>query len=84
MKTLIDRTVARYQEIKKKEMYFIVAAADDRKSAMERTIEGFRGLTSCLPEAKEKGIVYGTGAWHMGEIKSSKAMADAYQMGRNV
>jgi multimeric flavodoxin WrbA len=83
MKTLIDRTVARYLEIRNKEMYFIVAAADSSKAAMERTIEGFRGFTDCLSGPKEKGIIYGTGAWHIGEIKGSKAMEDAYVMGKN-
>jgi multimeric flavodoxin WrbA len=82
MKTVIDRTVARYTEIKNKEFYFIVAAADNSKAAMERTIEGFRGFTSCLPGAKEKGIVYGTGAWQVGEILSSRAMQQAHDMGK--
>jgi len=84
MKTLIDRTVSRYTEIRNKEMYFIVTAADGRKQAMERTIEGFRGFTSCLSGAKEKGIIYGTGAWNMGDIKGSKAMKQAYEMGKTV
>ena len=44
MKTLIDRTCARYQEIKDKDFYFIVAAAIDSKPAMERTINEFRGF----------------------------------------
>lgn len=84
MKTLIDRTCARYAEISNKEMYFIVAAADSRKQAMERTLEGFRGFTSCLEGAKEKGIIYGTGAWREGDIKGSKAMTQAYEMGKKV
>jgi len=84
MKTLIDRTVSRYTEIRNKEMYFIVSAADTRKQAMERTIEGFRGFTSCLSEAKEKGIIYGTGAWDVGDVKGQPAMKQAYEMGKNV
>lgn len=84
MKTLIDRTCAQYTEISNKEMYFIVAAADSRKQAMERTIEGFRGFASCLSGAKEKGIIYGTGAWNMGDIKESRAMVQAYEMGKAV
>lgn len=84
MKTLIDRTVARYTEIRKKEFYFIVAAADSSKKAMERTIEGFRGFTSCLHGAKEKEIIYGLGAWQKGEIKGKAAMTEAYEMGKKV
>ncbi len=84
MKTLIDRTCARYTEIKKKDFYFIVAAADSSRRAMERTLEGFRAFTSCLSRAKEKGIIYGTGAWKAGDIKGSKAMTLAYEMGKKV
>jgi multimeric flavodoxin WrbA len=84
MKTLIDRTCARYTEINNKEFYFIVSAADSRKKEMERTVEGFRGFTSCLNGAKEKGIVYGTGAWKIGEIKNSASMSQAFEMGKAV
>lgn len=84
MKTLIDRTVPRYTEISNKGFYFIVAAADSRKQAMERTLEGFRAFTSCLNRSKEKGIIYGTGAWKKGDIKGSRAMTQAYEMGTKV
>lgn len=83
MKTLIDRTCARYQEISNKEFYFIVAAADGSKALMQRTIEEFRGFTYCLSNPKEKGIVYGTGAWQMGDIKGKPAMSEAYTLGKN-
>jgi hypothetical protein len=84
MKTLIDRTCSRYTEIKNKEFCFIVAAADTSKQAMERTLEGLRGFTSCLSGAEEKGIIYGTGAWKMGEIKGTPAMKKAYESGKAV
>jgi len=83
MKTLIDRTYARYTEISDKEMYFIMTAAVSRKDLLERTLEGFRGFTSCLSGAKEKGVIYGTGAWNIGDIKGSSAMTQAYEMGKN-
>ena len=84
MKTLIDRTYSRYTEITDKEIYFIMTAAVPRKEALERTIEGFRGFTSVLNDVKEKGIIYGTGAWNIGDIKGSKAMDQAYEMGKAV
>jgi multimeric flavodoxin WrbA len=84
MKTLIDRTYSRYLEIRNKEIYFIATAANPRKQAMKRVIEGFRGFTSCLTGAKEKGIIYGTGAWNMGDIKRSKAFDYAYEMGKTI
>jgi multimeric flavodoxin WrbA len=84
MKTVIDRTVARYTQLSNKEFYFIVTAADTNQAAMGRTIEGFRGFTSCLTGAKERGIVYGTGAWQAGDIARSSAMKQAYEMGKTV
>jgi multimeric flavodoxin WrbA len=84
MKTLIDRVYPVYPKISKKDMYFIMTAADSRKEAMETTLEGFRGFTSCLSEAKEKGVIYGTGVWNIGDIKGSAAMNQAYEMGKNV
>lgn len=85
MKTLIDRTTPRYEEIRNKEFYFIVTAADTDKKMMERTIEGFRAFTEdCLEGAEEKGIIYGTGAWNIGEIKETPAMKEAYEMGKAV
>ncbi len=84
LKTLIDRTYARYMEISNKEMYLITTAAVGDKNLLERTVEGFRGFTSCLPGAQEKGIIYGTGAWNVGDIKASSAMDEAYEMGKSV
>ena len=84
MKIMIDRCCARYTEITNKEFYFILAAADTSKPAMERTLEGFRGFTSCLTGAREMGVVYGTGAWNMGEIKGNPAMQEAYQLGKSI
>jgi multimeric flavodoxin WrbA len=84
MKTFIDRTCARYTEISNKDFYFIVTAADNSKSAMERTVEEFRAFTSCLDGPEEKGIIYGIGAWNKGEIKGMPAMVEAYQLGMSV
>lgn len=83
MKTLIDRTVPRYGEISNKAFYFIVAAADDSHANMEKTLEGFRGFTQdCLDGAVEKGVIYGTGAWNIGDIKNKPAMREAYEAGK--
>jgi multimeric flavodoxin WrbA len=84
MKTLIDRTCSRYTEIANKEFYFIVTAADTNNRAMERTLVEFRGFTYCLEDAKEKGVIYGTGAWEKGEINGKPAMKEAYEMGKAV
>jgi multimeric flavodoxin WrbA len=84
MKTLIDRTYPKYTQIRNKDIYLIVTAAVRNKQVLERTIEGFRGFTSLLSGAKEMGIIYGTGAWKIGDIKGTKAMDQAYEMGKTV
>jgi multimeric flavodoxin WrbA len=81
MKTLIDRTCARYTEINDKEFYFIITAADENKKSLERTLEEFRGFTLCLDNAKEKGVIYGTGVWEKAEVIDKPHMKTAYQMG---
>lgn len=85
MKTFIDRTVPRYTEIRDKDFYFILTAADTEKANLERTMEAFRGFTEdCLDGVREAGVIYGTGAWKIGEIKNTPAYEEAYQMGRNI
>jgi len=84
MKTFIDRTVPRYLDMRNKEFYFILAAAEDDRSAMERTVECFRGFLDCLEGAEEKGVIYGTGAWKAGEIRQLPAMKQARIMGIRV
>jgi len=84
MKIMIDRCCARYTEITNKDFYFIIAAAEDNKAMMERTIDGFRGFLDCLEGSQEKGTVYGIGAWKVGEIKDTPYMQEAYNMGKMV
>lgn len=85
LKTFIDRTVPRYTEISNKDFYYIMTAADTQKSSLNRTIEALRGFTEdCLPGANEAGIIYGTGAWQIGEIKNTPAYNEAYKMGKSV
>lgn len=62
----------------------MVAAAETSVAAMERTIDGFRGFLDCLDNPQEKGVVYGVGAWHKGDIQGKPAMKQAYEMGRNI
>lgn len=84
MKTFIDRTVPRYTEISGKDFYFILSAADESRANMTRTLEAFRGFTEdCLDGAREKGVLYGTGAWQKGEVKNLPVFKEAFEMGKN-
>lgn len=84
LKALIDRTVARWLEVKDKEFYYIVTAADGEEEAAETTIQCFRGYADCVEGAKEMGIVYGMGVYEKGEVKNTKTITEAYEMGRSI
>ena len=84
LKTLIDRTVARWTEVKDKEFYYIATCADDEKASQERTLECFRGYADCVEGAKEMGVIYGVGVYEKGEIKDTSAYKEAYRMGLSV
>lgn len=84
LKTVIDRTVARWTKIKNKEFYYIATAAESSKEAVECTIECMRGFADCLEGSKEKGIIYGIGVYESGEVEATPIIKDAYNMGKSV
>lgn len=84
LKTVIDRTVSRWLEVKNKEFYYIVTAADEEKTSAETTLACFRGYVDCVEGAKEMGVIYGMGTYEKGEIVSHPAMKDAYEIGEKV
>lgn len=84
LKALIDRTVARWTEVKDKEFYYIVTCADEEKASTETTLACFRGYADCVEGAKEMGVIYGTGVYEKGEIKNSPELRRAYELGLKV
>lgn len=84
LKTVIDRTVARWLEFKDKEFYYIMTAAEDTDTVMDGTLACMRGLAECLEGSVEKGIIYGKGVYEKGEIANHPAMRQAYEMGKNL
>lgn len=82
LKTLIDRTFARYKQITGKDFYFIATAAAPQ-STMERAIDSLRGFTDCLPDSSVKAVIYGAGVFQKGDIKDSAPMKEAYEAGKN-
>lgn len=84
LKAVIDRTVARWLEVKNKEFYYIATMADESVSSADTTIACFRGYADCVEGAVEKGIIIGNGVYESGKIKDTAAMNKAYEMGRNV
>ncbi len=84
LKAVIDRTVARWLEVKDKEFYYIATCADEEKASIETTLACFRGYADCVEGAKEMGVIYGTGVYEKGEVKNTAAFKKAYEMGKSV
>ena len=81
LKTVIDRTVARYTEIRDKDAYLIATAGEAGMGAMEGTIASFRGFLDCLENVREAGLILGQGVHELGEVKENPAMVQAYEAG---
>lgn len=84
MKLFIDRTLGFYRELKGKAFYFIITCADPEHSGTDETLAGLRGFLKCIPDAKEKGIIYGTGTWQKGDVYQHPAYIQAYQLGKEI
>ena len=84
MKTMIDRCLAGYQQIRDKTFYLIVTAADPQHAAAEETLADFRGYLRCLPGAKEAGVIFGTGTWDKGDVYRHPALKQAYETGQSI
>ena len=83
LKTLIDRTVPRYTELKGK-AYLIATLADEDRSSMAGTVAAFQGFMDCLGQVDSGGMIVGYGAWNTGDIIGNPAVEEAYQAGKNV
>lgn len=84
MKTLIDRCCGRYTEMGGKEFYLIVTAAENDRAKMLRTVDTFQGFFDCLDDPALKGVIFGLGVWHAGEIEGHPAMRQAYETGKQI
>ncbi len=84
LKTLMDRTFAKYKSVRNKKFYLISTAADTFDSAFDGTIQGFRNFLYCLPGAQEADIICAGGVYDIGEIKNHKALEKAYYAGKNI
>lgn len=84
LKAVIDRTVARWLEVKNKEFYYIVTCADTERESTETTLACFRGYADCVEGANECGVICGTGVYEKGKIEGTPAYTQAYEMGKGV
>lgn len=84
LKAVIDRTVARWLEVKNKDFYYIVTMADEDVSSAETTLACLRGYAACVNGAAEKGVIIGSGVYEPGKVKGTPAMRQAYDFGKSV
>lgn len=84
LKAVIDRTVARWLEVKDKLFYYIVTMADETVVSADTALACFRGYADCVEGAVEKGIIIGSGVYEKGEIKNTPVLHQAYEMGKKV
>ena len=83
MKTMIDRTLPRYMEIRNKEFVFILTAAAS-EDEIKRALEPLYGFTDCLPGSHVHAIILGSGVYQKGEVKTKKTMMEAYRAGLHI
>lgn len=83
LKTMIDRTLPRYTEVRNKDVYLIATAAAGERF-MHRTIDAMRGFTDCLPGAKVREEIYGEGVYQKGEVEATAAYKKVYEAGKKV
>ncbi|WP_181567088.1 flavodoxin family protein [Faecalibacterium hattorii] len=58
--------------------------ADEKKASADTTLACFRGYADCVEGAVEKGVLVAGGVYEPGAVRNTSAMAQAYEMGRNV
>ncbi len=85
LKTVIDRTVARWTEIANKDLYYIMTAAESDSDTMDGTLACFHGFAMCIDGYEEKGTLYGKGVYEKGEVLARPELIQiAYEMGNSV
>lgn len=84
MKTVIDRTLARWTEVKNKDFYYIVTMADEDLLSADTALACFRGYADCVEGSVEKGVLIGNGVYEPGTVKATEVMKKAYEMGRSI
>ncbi|MBQ7649687.1 MAG: flavodoxin family protein [Victivallales bacterium] len=87
LKALIDRSVSRWADFgrfKGTEFWLVITAADESHDMMSATLEGLRGfMRDCMDGSIERGVIYGTGAYEKGAIRSLPVFNEAYEAGKS-
>ncbi len=85
LKTMLDRGNPLYfSDYKFRNVYFLSTAAEDEETTPQRALSGIEGWIECFPKARLAGSIFAGGITETGEIQGHSALANAYEMGRNV
>ncbi|MGB2579465.1 multimeric flavodoxin WrbA [Elusimicrobium simillimum] len=84
LKTLIDRSCPRYTEMSNKDFYVIMTAFDSSKSTTATTVAGVQSFIDCLEGGEIKDTLFASGVNAVGEVKNTKFMQAAYNMGKKI
>lgn len=84
LKAVIDRSVARWTEIKNKDFYFIMTAAENEQTTFTGTLACMRGFLECCEGSTEKGLICAGGVYNAGEVTLTDYINQAFDMGKNV
>lgn len=85
LKTLLDRCNPLFpQEYHFRDVYLLMAAADDNPHTPERTISGLTGWIDCFPKARLAGVVFAGGVTEAGDIENHKELHEAFVAGMHV
>lgn len=84
LKNFIDRTYAKFKNIKDKDFYYIGSSADTSHASIDGAVETVKGFLVCVNNVNLKGIIYGTGLTDEGDAKYSPSLQQAYDMGKNI
>ena len=85
LKAVIDRTVARWTEIRNKDLFYIAVAAESDRDTLDTTLACFQGFAKCIDGYEEKGTLYGKGVYEKGEVLNRPELTlIAYEMGNSI
>lgn len=82
MKVFIDRLLPKWQELGGKDAYVIVTGHDG-KQGLKRAAEDMAAILENLGD-RVKQIIWGEHVWQKGEVLGTKAMEEAYLVGKRI
>lgn len=84
LKTLIDRNVMYYPQVRDKSFYFIMTMADTDNKNFIGTVEALKGFVACCENSTVDGMICASGVYEKGEITATPFMEQAFEMAKNI